>query len=180
VSEVTVWLMSDVELRRLEVLRDLQSLGTPLSRYLHCLSSGMLRNARGCWVLGCAAGAEPSPAFSSALVFEQPILRLEHREELPSLGGRIFKFANEPLLVTFELVKMRGKGTELAIDSLFMRSRAVTRARSRNTVTSSTSTVEIGARIDTQQFACVEAETAIIEAFCGKSTLANGTPDRGA
>jgi hypothetical protein len=42
------------------------------------------------------------------------------------------------------------------------------------------STVEIGARIDTQQFACVEAETAIIEAFCGKSTLANGTPDRGA
>lgn len=131
-------------------------------------------------MLRCAAGAEPSPAFSFALVFEQPILRLEHREELPSLGGRIFKFANEPLLVTFELVKMRGKGTELAIDSLFMRSRAVTRARSRNTVTSSTSTVEIGARIDTQQFACVEAETAIIEAFCGKSTIANGTPDRGA
>jgi hypothetical protein len=53
-------------------------------------------------VLRYATGAEPSPAFSFALVFEQPILRLEHREELPSLGGRIFKFANEPLLVTFE------------------------------------------------------------------------------
>ena len=66
-------------------------------------------------MLGCAAGAEPSPAFPFALVFEQPILRLEHREELPSLAGRIVEFANEPLLVTFELVKMRGKGTELTI-----------------------------------------------------------------
>jgi hypothetical protein len=129
-------------------------------------------------VLRYATGAEPSPAFSFALVFEQPILRLEHREELPSLGGCIVKFANEPILITFELVNMRGKRTELAIDSLFLRSRSVTRARSRNTVTSSPSTVEIGARIDTQQFACVDAETAIVEAFCGNPTFANGTPDR--
>ena len=48
--------------------------------------------------LRCAAGAEPTPAFSFALVLDQPILRLEHGEELPPLGSSIFEFANEPLL----------------------------------------------------------------------------------
>ena len=85
---------------------------------------------------------------------------------MPPLGSSIFEFANEPLLVTFELVEVRSKSTELAVDSLLMRTLAVTRARSRNICIPYARPLKIGTGVDTQQFACVDAEAAIIEAFC--------------
>jgi hypothetical protein len=57
-------------------------------------------------MLWSAAGAEPSPALP--LVFEEPILRLEHGEKLPAFGRRDLKLANELLFVTFELIKVLG------------------------------------------------------------------------
>jgi hypothetical protein len=126
-------------------------------------------------MLWSAAGAEPSPALP--LVLEEPILRLEHGEKLPAFGRGGLKLANEPLFVTFELIRVLGNSAQLAVDSLLKRPLSVTRPCSRNAVTTTTSPVDISARVDTQQFARVDAETAILKAFCGKSAFTNGTPD---